>query len=139
EKLSPRDRRVLAVERLVAESPAAAVLQEGDLLLAIDGKPVAGFRSVEHAVQKPEVRVTLLRNSEITEVDVATVALDGSDTGRVLMWAGAELQNPHRDIAVQRGIPLQGVFVAYYGFGSPASRYGLTPGRRILEVDGKPT
>lgn len=139
EKLSPRDRRVLAVERRVAESPAAEVLQEGDLLLAIDGKPVGSFRAVELAVQKPEVRLTLLRNSEVIEVDVATVELDGSGTGRVLLWAGAELQNPHRDIAVQRGIPREGVFVAYYGFGSPASRYGLTPGRRILEVDGKPT
>lgn len=140
EKLSPRERRVLAVERLVAGSPAAARLQEGDLLLAVDGKPVADFRSVELAAQEKKiVRLTVLRNSEVQELDVETVPLDGEDTGRVLIWAGAQLQNPHRAVAVQRGIPREGVFVAYFGFGSPASRYGLSPGRRIVEVDGKPT
>src|SRR5690606_26966822 len=105
EKLSPRDRRVLAVERLVADSPAAAKLLEGDLLLAVDGKPVADFRAVEIATQKPVVELTILRDSEVQELDVETVVLDGEDTGRMLMWAGAQLHDPHRAIAAQRGIP----------------------------------
>ncbi|HEX7029749.1 MAG TPA: PDZ domain-containing protein, partial [Gammaproteobacteria bacterium] len=139
ERLSPRERRVLAVERVVAGAPAEQKLREGDLLLAIDGQPVADFRAMENATQKPAVELTILRDSTVQQLDVATVVLDGEDTGRMLMWAGAQLQNPHRAIAAQRGIPREGVFVAYFGFGSPASRYGLTPGRRILEVDGKPT
>lgn len=139
EALSPRDRRALAVERLVAGSPAAEKLEEGDLLLAVDGKPMGSFRAVELATQKPEVTLTILRNSTVQEIKLATVVLDGVDTGRMLLWNGAQLQNPHRAIAAQRGIPREGVFVAYFAFGSPASRYGLSPGRRILEVDGKPT
>src|SRR5690606_3326795 len=112
---------------------------EGDLLLAVDGKPVADFRAVETATQKPVVELTILRDSEAQALDVETVVLGGEDTGRMLMWAGAQLHDPHRAIAAQRGIPREGVFVAYFGFGSPASRYALTPGRRILEVDGTPT
>ncbi|HEX6928095.1 MAG TPA: trypsin-like peptidase domain-containing protein [Gammaproteobacteria bacterium] len=139
ERLSPRNRRVLAVERLVAASPAAQKLREGDLLLGIDGTPVADFRAVENATQKPVVELTILRDAKVQQLEVATVVLDGRDTSRMLMWAGAQLQNPHRAIAAQRGIPREGVFVAYFGFGSPASRYDLTPGRRIIEVDGKPT
>ncbi|HEX7046024.1 MAG TPA: trypsin-like peptidase domain-containing protein [Gammaproteobacteria bacterium] len=139
EDLSPRERRVLAVERVVAGSPAEQLLLEGDLLLAIDGEAVVDFRAVENATQKPVVELTILRDSKVQQLDVATVVLDGEDTSRMLMWAGAQLHNPHRAVAAQRGIPREGVFVAYFGFGSPASRYGLTPGRRIVEVDGKAT
>jgi C-terminal processing protease CtpA/Prc len=31
------------------------------------------------------------------------------------------------------------VYVSYFAFGSPATRYRLLPGRRIVEVDGQPT
>jgi S1-C subfamily serine protease len=55
------------------------------------------------------------------------------------MWAGAVLHAPHRAMAAQRGIPPEGVFVAYFAYGSPATRYQLFAGRRIVEVDGRPT
>jgi hypothetical protein len=31
------------------------------------------------------------------------------------------------------------VFVAYFSYGSPSTRYQLWAGRRIVEVDGQPT
>ena len=67
------------------------------------------------------------------------MALDGNDVQRLVIWAGATLQAPHRAMAAQRGIPPEGVFVAYFYYGSPATRYGLYAGRRITEVDGQPT
>ena len=39
----------------------------------------------------------------------------------------------------QRSIPPEGIYVAYFAYGSPATRAGLMPGRRIVEVDGQPT
>ena len=42
-------------------------------------------------------------------------------------------------MSAQRGIPPEGVYVGYFSYGSPATRYGLYPGRRIVEVDGVPT
>jgi S1-C subfamily serine protease len=85
------------------------------------------------------VGLTVLRDGKEVTLEVETAALGGRDIDRLLLWAGAVLHAPHRAMSVQRGIPPEGVFVAYFAFGSPATRYQLFAGRRIVEVDGRPT
>jgi pro-apoptotic serine protease NMA111 len=133
-------RQALAVERIVGGSPAAKVLQQGDLVLAIDGEIVSRFREVERAVgDKERVAVTVWRGHAEQTINVDTVELPGTDLDRLVLWGGATLQAPHRAMSAQRGIPPVGVYVGYFSYGSPATRYGLFPGRRIVEVDGIPT
>jgi pro-apoptotic serine protease NMA111 len=140
EGASPYERQVLAIARLVGGSPAASTLTQGDLVLAIDGKLVSRFRDVEHATEdKPRVAVTVWRGEGEKTLTVDTVPLTGFDIDRVVLWAGATLQAPHRAMSEQRAIPPEGVYVSYFAYGSPATRYGLYPGRRIVEVDGVPT
>jgi S1-C subfamily serine protease len=140
ELASPNQRQVLSIVRLVGGSPAVGRLRQGDILLAIDDKVVTRFREVELAVaDKPEVNVTVWRDGEEKVIPLATAALSGNDLDRIVMWAGATLQAPHRAMIAQRGIPPEGVYVGYFAYGSPATRYGLFPGRRIVEVDGVPT
>jgi len=137
---TPTRRQALTVVRLIAGSPAAHVLQQGDLLLAIDGKVVTRFREVEQAAADQElVHVTVWRGQEERTLSVPTAELSGSDVERLVQWAGATLQAPHRAMSAQRAIPPLGVYVAYFAYGSPATRYGLYPGRRIVEVDGVAT
>src|ERR1700685_2658055 len=138
EEHNPQRRQVLSINRLVAGSPAAALLEPGDLLLAVDGKVVNRFREVERAVQSPAVSVTVWRDGAEKTLHMKTVALNGRDIDRVLIWAGATLQAPHRAMAAQRGIAPYGVFVSFFFYGSPATHYGLYAGRRITEVDGQP-
>jgi S1-C subfamily serine protease len=135
----PERPQTLSMVRAVAGSPAARLLEPGDLLLAIDGMPVTRFREVERAVQKQSVEVLVLRDAAPLSIEVPTVVLDGRGVRRAMMWAGALLQAPYRDMAAQRGVEPYGVYVAFFGYGSPASRYGLLAGRRITEVDGMPT
>jgi hypothetical protein len=97
------------------------------------------FREVERAVQKPSVKVSVWRDGAEKTLEMKTVGLDGRDLDRVLIWAGATLQAPHRAMAAQRGIAPYGVFVSFFFYGSPATHYGLYAGRRITEVDGQPT
>jgi S1-C subfamily serine protease len=83
--------------------------------------------------------VTIYRDGEEMLREVDTVALDGFGVDRIVLWAGALLQAPHRELAAQRGLNLGGVYVAYFNFGSPSSRSGLFAGSRIVAVDGRPT
>lgn len=137
---NPIQRQALTVVRLVGGSPASHLLQQGDLILAIDGKVVTRFREVENAVvDKTDVDVTVWRGNNEQTLHVPTAALSGNDIDRIVEWGGATLQAPHRAMSAQRGIPPVGVYVGYFAYGSPATRYGLYPGRRIVEVDGVPT
>ncbi len=139
EENNPERRRALSVTRLVAGSPASKLLQNGDMVLAIDGRVVTSFRALEQAVQKPEVVVTIWRNDQVRDLHVKTAKLDGYGIDRAISWAGALLQDPHRAMAAQRGVDTEGVYVAYFSYGSPATRYGLWAGRRVVEVNEKPT
>jgi len=135
ESHNPAGRRALSVTRLVAGAPAAEQLKNGDMILAIDGEVVTTFRELERAVQSPTVAVTLWRDGEALEIELDTVALDGEGINRAVSWAGALLHDPHRAMSAQRGIEPSGVYIAFFSYGSPATRYGLWAGRRIVAVD----
>jgi S1-C subfamily serine protease len=134
----PERPQVLSVLRTVAGAPAAGLLLPGDLLLAVDGAPVTRLHEVEHAAARETLALTVWREGRELSVHVPTVPLGGDGVRRAMMWAGALLQAPYRDMAAQRGVEPYGVYVAFFSYGSPASRYGLLAGRRITEVDGAP-
>jgi S1-C subfamily serine protease len=138
-KLEAHDgsRRVLAISRLTAGMPSAEILRPGDLLLAVDGEPIATFEEIERAGQQDEVRLTLLRDGEEMTLSVPTTAVDGRGTDRALFWAGAVLQAPHSAINEQGGIEPKGVYVAWFWYGSPANRYGLSASLLIVAVDDR--
>jgi S1-C subfamily serine protease len=136
---NPAKREVLTVATAVAGSPADEFFRSGDILLSIDGALVNTFRQVERASQQPTVEVTVFRDGQEVTGNVDTVTLDGLGIERVVSWAGALIQAPHRELAVQRGVGMGGVYVSFFNFGSPASRSGLFAGRRIVAVDGEPT
>lgn len=135
---SPQLRQVLLVTRLIAGTPAATVLREGDLLLSANGRPVTGFREVERAAQAEQLPMRVYRDGRTLSVVVPTFALDGSGLGHAALWAGALLHDPHLSVAAQRGFAPEGVYVARSWYGSPAPRYGLRPTMRITAVDGAP-
>src|SRR5688572_30286582 len=139
EAYNPAKREVLTVATTVADSPASDFFRSGDILLSIDGQLVNTFRQSERASQRPTVEVVVSRDGREVTGRVDTVVLDGLGIERVVSWAGALLQAPHRELAVQRGVGSGGVYISFFNFGSPASRSGLFAGRRIVAVDGEPT
>src|SRR5690606_34142628 len=123
EKQNPEERQVLSISRITGGAASAQVLRQGDLVLAINGAPVTVFGDVGRAVADGEqVAVTVWRvRSEMT-FDVTTTVLSGLDINRLVQWAGAILHAPHRAMSTQRGVVPQGVYVAYFSYGSPATR-----------------
>ena len=136
---NPAKREVLTVATTVPSTSADEFFRSGDILLSIDGKLVGTFRQVEQAAQQPTVDVIVFRGGQEIRGTVHTAALDGLGIERVVAWAGALVQPPHRELAVQRSTDMGGVYVSFFNFGSPASRSGLFAGRRIVAVDGEPT
>ena len=139
EAASPGIRRALMVSRLTEGTQAAERLEEGDLLLSIDGVAVSRFIDLERASQKPLLQLELLRNGEEIQVELPTEPLYGQGVDEIAIWAGVLLHAPHRELASQRGLSRNGVYVGFYWYGSPAARYRLRATRRIIEVNGTPT
>jgi S1-C subfamily serine protease len=129
---------VLSILRITPGTDAARQLRVGDLLLAVDGEPVATFAGIERRAQAERVRLTVLRDREEIDLDVETTPLDGHGTDRFVLWAGALLQAPHPAVAHQYGVETEGVYVSWLWFGSPASRSDLLATDRIVEFDGEP-
>ena len=76
---------------------------------------VTRFREVERAVgDKKQVAVTVWRGHSEQTINVDTVELPGADIDRIVQWAGATLQAPHRAMSAQRGIPPVGVYVGVF-------------------------
>ncbi len=130
-------RQVLAVSRRLAGSDAEKKLQEGDLVLAIDGEIVRNYRDVEKATQTAEVVLSINRLGKELEIKVKTKLMDGSGTKNIIQWAGALIQTPHRELSLQRGIEPTGVYVSYVFHGSPANRSNLSALLRIVEFNGE--
>ena len=127
----------LQVVRRTGGSGARQDLQDGDIVLELDGEPFVDIAQLHEAVQREQVEVTVLRDAEELTVSVATLTLAAAGVDRVASFAGLVVHDPHPEIAQQNGIDPQGVYISWLWYGSPASRYGLKPTRRIVGIDGE--
>eukprot|EP00216_Chloropicon_sp_CCMP2111_P002213 CAMPEP_0198241736 /NCGR_PEP_ID=MMETSP1446-20131203/6471_1 /TAXON_ID=1461542 ORGANISM="Unidentified sp, Strain CCMP2111" /NCGR_SAMPLE_ID=MMETSP1446 /ASSEMBLY_ACC=CAM_ASM_001112 /LENGTH=1038 /DNA_ID=CAMNT_0043924613 /DNA_START=27 /DNA_END=3143 /DNA_ORIENTATION=+ len=161
-KLSDFDserKQVLRVKSCVARSDAKDKLNEGDMILTIDGELVSSFRDVKRklddhcsngssneGLSSSELRnlkgieLTVLQNKVIRNVTLDLDVVDGLGTDRLVHWAGAQLQDSYRSVRERGYVPeCNGVYISRWHHGSPAHRYGLYALHWILEVNGTPT
>ena len=135
-------RKVLQVLRVAGGTPADALLREGDLLIELDGEPITRLGDLEQVSDRDVVDVVILRDGEEHTVALPTTALTGTGVDRMVAWAGLQLHEPHYEVALQKGIPAEGVYISWMWYGTPAAAArgnAVRPVRRIVEVDGQPT
>ncbi|KAK4426563.1 Protease Do-like 7 [Sesamum alatum] len=148
-KRDPIRRQVLRVKGCLAGSKAENLLEQGDMVLAINKEPVTCFRDIEDACQALDqcddgdgkLTLTIFRQGREIDLVVGTDVRDGNGTTRVINWCGCIVQDPHSAVRALGFLPEEGhgVYVARWCHGSPVHRYGLYALQWIVEVNGKPT
>ncbi|XP_021904585.1 protease Do-like 7 isoform X2 [Carica papaya] len=147
-KKDPIRRQVLRVKGCLVGSKAENLLEQGDMVLAVNKKPVTSFRDIEDACQilddgdnDGKLNLTIFRQGREIELMVGTDVRDGNGTSRVINWCGCIVQEPHAAVRALGFLPEEGhgVYVARWCHGSPVHRYGLYALQWIVEVNGKPT
>ena len=130
---------VFEVTRLAGGHPAAAVLDEGDLVLSAEGVPLTRMADLDSVIDRKRIALLIVRDGKELQAEVDTVPLPGTGVDRVVGFAGMTLHATHPDVAAQKGITGEGVYVAWLWYGSPAARYGIRPTRRVIEINGVKT
>ena len=129
-------RRVMTVSQSVGSAEPSSSLLVGDVLLEVDGAIPANFRDLEARFQNQTVDVTVLRDGIVENVSIPTIEYDKAGTKRAVVWAGSLIQEPHFELAYQRGNYTDGVFISSTLAGSPSIQDRLYRNRFITEVDG---
>ncbi|XP_022727837.1 protease Do-like 7 isoform X1 [Durio zibethinus] len=147
-KKDPVRRQVLRVKGCLAGSKAENLLEQGDMVLAVNKEPVTCFRDIENVCQALDsgdnggnLNMTIFRQGCEMDLLVGTDVRDGNGTARVINWCGCIVQDPHPAVRALGYLPAEGhgVYVARWCQGSPVHRYGLYALQWIVEVNGKPT
>ncbi len=137
----PKLRQVLSVVRLTGGSPADEVLDEGDLVVAVNGQTVTRAGEAERALDPwvaTKGSLVAIHDGVEQEVEVEFLPMSGQGVSRMVTWAGLIVHEPHYEVRLQQGIVPDGLYVAWLWYGTPAARYGIRPTRRIIELDNKP-
>jgi S1-C subfamily serine protease len=128
-----------SVHRMAPSAPAAQVLRNGDIILAVEGKRLFHFRHLERLMrQKDVVLLHVLRQGTIQEVMVTSIALASLSETTVLKWNGALIHNVPWFTSMQTGISMEGAYIAKCASGAPCGRDGVWGKRRIVTANQQP-
>jgi len=133
-------------------SPAArAGIQRGDVIVAIDGRPVAASNELQRVIAQRRpgetVTVDVVRYGQQRQLQVqlaeapapAAEATPAPTRGRAEQRLGIQVAPITPEVAQQAGFSgTEGVVITEVQAGSPAQRRGLQRGMRIVAVDRQP-
>jgi len=155
-----KDVRGALVNEVVPDSPAvAAGLQNGDIIVSFDGKPVDGPAALRNIVAATpvgkKVKLEVLRDKKVIPIEF-TVAEQPKDLQRAgggqapesspgeearnTALAGVEVRNLSSEIARQLGLPsgIAGVVVTDVDESAAAARAGVEEGDVVVEINRRP-
>ncbi|KAG9288365.1 hypothetical protein G9A89_021396 [Geosiphon pyriformis] len=139
EDANPNRHQLFLIRRTETGSESANVLKELDLILAVNGNTITRMYEMDVQYFNKELEITLLRQKVEMTLKVPTIPISGNGTSRVVIWAGAAIQEPHKAVLQQsKSLPSR-VYISARSKGSPSYMYGMVPTMWITHVNGIPT
>src|SRR5271165_6139066 len=134
----PKLTGMLVVDDVQPGSGADGILSPGDILVAIDGKPVPEFFSLEDVLDGHvgrHITVEVQRGSETLRHSLEVVSLDSITADEYLEFGEAVVHTLSYQQARHYNLPIKGVYVAHpgYVFGS----VGIPRGSLISWFNGR--
>ncbi|KAJ2785678.1 hypothetical protein H4R18_000369 [Coemansia javaensis] len=119
---APTARSFLSVEKVLSVRPAGlASLEVGDIILRIDNKVVYWIDDIACFYDRESVDLTIVRRGKEIVLSVPTSQVAGSNTRRVVFWAGWYLQEPYQQVFQVASRVASQVFSFVWEFGAPTA------------------
>lgn len=138
--MAPRSTGLLVVENILPEGPTDGHLELGDILIAIDGRPIFGFVDLEAIVDDhvgARLEIEVERGGERIRAAIPVVDLHAITPCAFVEIGGAIVHDLSYQIARQFQVPLRGVYLA--SAGHSFTPIGLDRGAVIVAAGGQPT
>lgn len=109
---------LLVAETILGGGPADGLIEEGDILLEVNGVPTALFRDVDAVLDSSvgkTVSLTILRSGEYITNEFNVQDLHSITPSRYALVAGAVMHDLSYQLARLYAVPVRGLFVAETG------------------------
>lgn len=136
----PEEIGMLVAEVVLPEGPASGFLEEGDILISVDGKFVTKFVPMENILDlnvNRSISVLICRGGEEHTLSIKVQDLFTITPDKYLECGGAKMNNLSYQLARQFCVPVKGVYLC-----ENSGMFKLDGGEGgfiIKEVDSKPT
>ncbi|KAF8253914.1 trypsin-like serine protease [Wilcoxina mikolae CBS 423.85] len=134
EEDNPERHQLFMVRKV--ECGQSQVLQEGDMILSVNGKVMTRITELDVMYDKKELDMIIIRGCQEMRMKVPTVPTDDLETDRVVIFCGAVLHRPHHAVRQQISKMHSEIYVSARTRGSPAFQYQLVPTNFIMAVNG---
>ncbi len=135
----PQSNGLLLARQILPGGVAEDALQEGDILLSINGQSVTEFIRLAEVLDSSideEIEITVIRQGQEVVLPLVVQDMDKLQPAKLIEMGGSVLH----DISVQRArgmnLPQKGVVVAKSGY--EFSRAGVPRGALIQQLNGQP-
>ena len=130
---------LLVANEIVPEGPAHGLLEPGDILVALDGKPLTGFVPFEQVLDErvgQTISLAIERGGEPLTLEVPVGDLHAVTPEAFLEFGGGVLNPLSFQLARSFGIPVKGVYLASAGYAF--GRASIPAGVVIEALDATP-